>query len=85
MKEVDKEKYFGDIVDKTGSIDATINSKKFNGQGIITRIMSILTKIPLGRHTIGTAMKLRNVMVINGIFYNSEAWHGVTQKNIKTL
>ena len=47
--------------------------------------MSILTEIPLGRHKMDTAMKLREVMLINGILYNSEAWHGVTQKNIKTL
>ena len=30
-------------------------------------------------------MKLREVMLLNGILYNSEAWHGVTKKNIRTL
>ena len=31
------------------------------------------------------AMKLREVMVMNGILYNSEAWHGVNQSYVKTL
>ena len=31
------------------------------------------------------AMKLREVMVMNGILYNSEAWHGVNQSHVKTL
>ena len=31
------------------------------------------------------ALKLRESMLINGILYNSEAWHGVTKKHIKEL
>ena len=30
-------------------------------------------------------MKLREVMLLNGILYNSEAWHGVTKAHIKSL
>ena len=30
-------------------------------------------------------MKLREVMLLNGILYNSEAWHGVTKEDVKTL
>ena len=30
-------------------------------------------------------MKLREVMLLNGILYNSEAWHGVTKSHIKSL
>ena len=82
MKEVDSEKYLGDVIDKTGSIQATINSRKSKGQGIISEILSILDEIPLGLHRIDVAMKLREVMLLNGILYNSEAWHGMTMKNI---
>ena len=32
-----------------------------------------------------TAMKLREVMIINGILYKSEAWHGLTEAHVKTL
>ena len=47
--------------------------------------MSILDEIPLGKHRISVAMKLREVMLINGILYNREAWHGVTKNHIKNL
>ena len=54
-KESESGKYFGD----TGSINATIQNKKAKGQGIITGIMAILNDIPLGRHKMDIAMKLR--------------------------
>ena len=47
--------------------------------------MAILNDIPLGRHKMDIAMKLREVMLINGILYNSEAWHGLTEAHVKTL
>ena len=30
-------------------------------------------------------MKLREAMLLNGILFNAEAWHGVTLKQIKSL
>ena len=84
MREVDSEKYLSDAIDKTGSIQDTINSRKTKDQGIISEILSILDKIPLGLHRIDVAMKLRKIMLLNGILYKSEAWHGVTKKNIGT-
>ena len=37
-----KEKYLGDIIDKHGSIQATIDSRKIKGNGIVAEISSIL-------------------------------------------
>ena len=64
MKEADTEKYLGDQIDKTDSINATKNGRHAKGLGIITGIMSILDEIPLGRHKMDKAMKLREVMLI---------------------
>ena len=72
MKESESKNYLGYMVDKTRSINTT------KGQGIITGIMAILNDIPLGRHTIDIEMKLREVMLLNVILYNSEAWQGLT-------
>ena len=47
--------------------------------------MAILNDIPLGRHTIDIEMKLREVMLLNVILYNSEAWQGLTEAHVKTL
>ena len=73
------------MIDKTGSIQATVEARKSKGLGINTGIMSILNEIPLGKHKMDVAMKLKEVMLINGILYNSEAWHGVTKAHIKAL
>ena len=85
MKEAKSEKYLGGIIDSSGSIQATIERRISKGQGIVSEIMSIINEIPLGRHKIYVALKIREVMLLNGILFNSESWHGVTQKQIKSL
>ena len=85
MKESEKEKYLGDIIDKNGNVNATIENRKKRGQGIINEIMSIINEIPFGKFRTEVAMKLRESMFINSMLFNSEAWHGVTAANITTL
>jgi hypothetical protein len=85
MKEAEREKYLGDVICEKDSIQATIENRKAKGQGIISEILSIIGEIPLGKHTTTVALKLREVMLLNGILFNSEAWHGVTKKHIKSL
>ena len=65
MKTAESEKYLGDIIDKSGSIQATIQSRKSKGQGITTEIMSILDEVPLGKHRVDEAFKLREEMLLN--------------------
>ena len=85
MKESDKEKYLGDIIDKTGKIQETVQNRKLKGQGIVAEIMSIIKEVPLGKHRVEVALKLREAMLINGMLFNSEAWHGLTATQIATL
>ena len=79
MKDSESEKYLGDLIDTSGKINATIDHRKSKGTGIISEIVSIVEEIPFGKHEIEVAMKLREAMLINGLLYNSEAWHGVTK------
>ena len=37
------------------------------------------------QHKIPVAMKLREALLVNSTLFNSESWHGVTQKHIKSL
>ena len=85
MKETESEKYLGDVIQKTGNIQATINKRKDKGTGIVAEILSIINEIPLGRHRVDVALRLREAMLLNGILYNSEAWHGMTDAHIATL
>ena len=49
MKEAEMEKYLGDM-NCSGSIKAPIHHIKSKGEGIRTGIMTLLDKIPLGKH-----------------------------------
>ena len=42
-------------------------------------------KFPFGKHALTLGLKLREVMLLNGILFNSEVWHGVTKKHIILL
>ena len=85
MKVADSDKYLGDTINKNGTIQSTMDSKMSKGQGIVCEIMSIINEIPVGRHKTDIALKFKEVLLLNGILYNSEAWHGVTKKHVKTL
>ena len=85
MDESDKEKYLGDYLHKNGKIQETINQRKIKARGIVTDILSLLDEIPLGKHRIEVGLKLREAMFINGILFNSEVWHGVTNAQITSL
>ena len=85
MKESIREKYLGDIIDSNANIQATIDSRVNKGNGIVAEITSILEEIPFGKHKTEVAMKLREAMLLNGILFNVEAWHGITSKQIKSL
>jgi hypothetical protein len=85
MKTGEKEKYLGDTISSKGTLDATIESRRAKGLGIVAEILSILKEIPLGKHTAKMGMILREAMLINGMLYNSEAWHGVTNKHLNAL
>ena len=85
MKEAENEKYLGDVIDKSGKIQETINKRLKRGEGIISEILSILSEIPLGKYKIEAALKLREAMLLNGVLFNSEAWHGVTSAQVVKL
>jgi hypothetical protein len=85
MKSAESEKYLGDIIHQDGTLKATIAQRKSKGNGIVAEILSILDEIPLGSNRVEVGIMLREAMLINGILFNSEAWHGITKKNIREL
>ena len=85
MSNSTQEKYLGDIVDKTGKIRATIEDRQKKGYAIVAEILAILEEIPLGQHKMEIGLALRQAMLVNGMLYNSEAWHFISDNEIKML
>ena len=85
MKDAESTKYFGDIIHTNGMIQATIENRLKKGEGIIEELLSNINKTSLGKHKTEVAIKLREAMILKGILFNSEAWHGVTHAQVVKL
>ena len=83
MKNSNQERYLGDVISKDAKIKHTIDQRVSKEYGIVSEINSILEEIPLGKYRVEMGLKLREAMLINGILYNSEAWHSVEKEDIK--
>ena len=85
MNNSDQEKYLGDLVNKFGKIKATIEERVAKGYGIISDIKALLHEVPLGRYRLEMGMHLRQAMLVNGLLFNSEAWHDVIESDVQGL
>ena len=85
MNDAIKEKYLGDIVHENGKVKHTIEDRRNKGFAIVSEILAILNDIPLGKYKMEVGLKLRQAMLINGILFNSEVWHDVTEKDLRML
>ena len=85
MKNSEREKYLGDFVDKSGKIKPTIDDRVAKGWGIVSEIKAILNELPLGKYKLEIGLQLRQAMLVNGVLYNSEAWHSVNSQDILAL
>ena len=79
------DKYVGDIISSDGSNSDKVKERCDKGFGIINDIISILEELPLGPFHIPTGLKLREAMLLNGLIFNSESWHNLTEDEIKKL
>ena len=83
MKDSVKQKYLGDIIDITGKNRSTIEHRKIKGYGMVAEILAIIKDIPLGQYKIEIGLKLRQAMLLSMLLFNSEAWHDVSDPEIK--
>ena len=85
MENSDSEKYLGDFIEKSGKLKATIADRVAKGYDIVSEIQAIINEVPLGQYKLEIGLKLRQAMLINGMLYNSEAWHAITNDDITAL
>ena len=70
---------------KSGLIKYTIADRVNKGYGATTTILSILKEIPLAHWRVEAGLRLREALFINGTLFNSEAWQGLTEDDLKNL
>ena len=85
MNNSKEQKYLGELICSNGSVRNTIEGRKNKGYGIVNEIIAIMEEILLGRFKLEIGLKLRQAMLLNGILYNSEAWHNVSESEMKML
>ena len=85
MKETKTDKYLGDTIDSTGKIKQNIKLRIAKGHSRVKVILAMLKESPLGWTRVKAGLVLRKAMLINGIMFNSESWHGVVEEDIRNL
>ena len=85
MEDSNREKYLGDILDKTGKVRITVEERQRRGYGLVAEILAILAEIPLGKYKMEIGLHLRQGMLLNGMLFNSEVWHGISEEEINML
>ena len=82
MKEAHDVKYLGDVLNEHGNPKATITERVNRGYAICGQIFALLRDIPIGSLRVQIGLELRQAWLVNGILYNSEVWHSVSENDI---
>ena len=77
--------YLGDILCSTGSVDATLESRRQKGIGICSQVTGIVNGLSLGHFYFEISFLLREAMLLNGMLTNLEVWHPINNKQIEVL
>ena len=85
IKEVDKDKYLGDVISNDGKLDKNISSRVGKLIGVTAQILNTLKELCLGQHYFSVAMLLRQSIFLPVLLLNSESWVNLTRKNIEDL
>ena len=85
MLTTEQEKYLGDIVTSDTKIDKNIKMRHDKGIGISNQIMSILKEVSFGIYHFEMGLLFRTSLLINGILFNTEVIHNLTDKHVTQL
>ena len=82
IKEVEDEKYLGDIVTSDGKNHKNMLARRNRGIGVVTQIMTKLEDICVGKYFFQVAVIWRNTYLISSLLTNAEAWFNVIQTDV---
>ena len=85
MEEKEDEKYLGDVIATDGRNMKNIKSRIAKGTGIVNKILNMLDGIPFGKHYFEVGVLLRDILLVNSILFNSEAWYNLTNAELDLI
>ena len=85
MKKTTECTYLGDILSSSGSMDATIESRRQKGVGLVSEITGMIDGLTLGHFYFKISFLLRESRLVNGILTNIEIWHPLKENQIDVL
>ena len=85
MKQVEEEKYQGDILSCDGKNHKNMKASKNRGIGIVSQIMTKLEDVCFGKYFFEVAIIWRNTYLISSLLTNAEAWYSLTQADVDIL
>ena len=85
MKDSNTEKYLGDYISHDGKHDNTHKDRTLRAYSYLSEIRALLSDMPFGKRRLQIGLMLRDAMFINGVLFNSEAWHSVQLKHLEEL
>jgi hypothetical protein len=84
MKTVQSQRYLGDIITATGSLKETVEDRRNSGWGKLSEITGILSELPHAQK-VEVGLKLREVKIVNGMLYSTEAWSSLSDKELTRM
>ena len=85
MEEKGCTKYLGNFISSKGGVSETIEDRRKKGWGKISTIMGILEEVDMGANRLEAGLLLRQSILVNSLLYSSEAWSGVTDKQLARI
>ena len=85
MQKGESVKYLGNFISSQGGLGDTIEDRRKRGWGKVAQILGMLGEVDTGTHRIEAGLILRKAILTSSLLFTAEAWHNVTDKEIKRL
>ena len=85
VSKVDSIVYLGDVFNNKGNNDDLINDRVRRGTATTVSIHGFMRETSLGSHTLSVFILLHNAILLPSMLFNSQAWSGITNKNMSTI
>ena len=85
MNKKSHETYLGEVICSSGSNERNIELRRNFGIGVVSKMISTLSRVALGHFHFQIALIFRDSMLISKLLSSSETWYNVTDDQYRKL